>query len=112
MELRVGRYPDQCAHGDLARAVGALNMDGLQKQLGPKWAYHLREHITLPSSLASPNPGKSSPAKGKVVHSDNSSAQAELFDFQVDGPPLAKAVPYWEDLALASPRGFEPLKRR
>ncbi len=33
--------------GELGRALGVLDMDGIRRKLGPKWAYRLRESITL-----------------------------------------------------------------
>src|ERR1035437_5133701 len=62
----------------------------------------------LPSSLASPNPGNSSQNEGKPVQTEIAPAPVETIDFRGETAPLAKAVPSWENLPLASPRGFEP----
>jgi hypothetical protein len=35
---------------ELSEALGVRDLDGIRKKLGPKWAYHLREAITLASS--------------------------------------------------------------
>jgi hypothetical protein len=35
--------------GQLGRALGVVDMDGIRRRLGPKWAYRLRESITLSS---------------------------------------------------------------
>jgi hypothetical protein len=35
--------------GELARALNVCDMEGIRKRLGPKWAYRLRESITLAS---------------------------------------------------------------
>ncbi len=62
----------------------------------------------LPSSLASPNSGKPCPAEGNAVQREGATTSAEVVEFPAESPLLAKAVPSWESLALASPRGFEP----
>ena len=36
--------------GELGRALGVVDMDGIRRKLGPKWAYRLRESITLAST--------------------------------------------------------------
>lgn len=33
--------------GEVAAAIGAVDLDAIRKKLGPKWAYRLREAITL-----------------------------------------------------------------
>ena len=33
--------------GELGAALGVVDMDGIKKKLGPKWAYRLRDSITL-----------------------------------------------------------------
>ena len=33
--------------GQIATALGVVNMDGIRRKLGSKWAYQLREYITL-----------------------------------------------------------------
>ena len=33
--------------GELGRALGVSDMEGIRRKLGSKWAYHLRERITL-----------------------------------------------------------------
>lgn len=35
--------------GELGAALGAEDMAGIRRKLGPKWAYRLRENITLSS---------------------------------------------------------------
>lgn len=35
--------------GELGAALGVVDMDGIRRKLGPKWAYHLREAITIAS---------------------------------------------------------------
>jgi len=35
--------------GELGRALGVTDMDGIRRKLGPKWAYQLREAISLPT---------------------------------------------------------------
>lgn len=35
--------------GQLGRALGVVDMDGIRRKLGSKWAYRLRESITLSS---------------------------------------------------------------
>ncbi len=62
----------------------------------------------LPSSLASPNSGKRGQNESKPVQSDKDPATVEVVDFREETAPLANAVPSWENLSLASPRGFEP----
>ncbi len=62
----------------------------------------------LPSSIASPNFGKSSPAKGHVVQTATSSTAPEVVDSPDESLALTEAVPTWEVEKLASPRGFEP----
>ena len=64
--------------------------------------------LLLPSSLASPNSGKSGQKVGKPVQRGKDPSAVETIDFRGETPPLAKAVPSWENPELASPRGFEP----
>ena len=33
--------------GELGAALGVVDMDGIRRKLGPKWAYRLREALTL-----------------------------------------------------------------
>ncbi|WP_069961034.1 rolling circle replication-associated protein [Lacunisphaera limnophila] len=35
--------------GELGKALGVVDMDGIRRRLGPKWAYRLRESITMDS---------------------------------------------------------------
>jgi len=65
--------------------------------------------LLLPSSIASPKFGKLSPRVGKGVQSDSPTASAEVVAFATESPALLNAVPSWENVSLASPRGFEPL---
>ena len=64
--------------------------------------------LLLPSSLASPNSGKSGPSEETAVQSDDSTAPAEVVDFRGESPLLAKAVPSRENLEMVPSRGIEP----
>ncbi len=64
--------------------------------------------LLLPSSLASPNSGKRRLSEGKAVQSKKNPATVEAVDLRGETEVLANAVPSWDNLALASPRGFEP----
>ena len=62
----------------------------------------------LPSSIASPNSGKKGQNLRKGDQSESPKTPAEIIAIDDGRATLANAVPSWENLALASPRGFEP----
>jgi hypothetical protein len=64
--------------------------------------------LLLPSSIASPNFGKTSLTSGKVVQTDTPAENAEVVSFPDESPDLSMAFPVRESVSLASPRGFEP----
>jgi integrase len=64
--------------------------------------------LFLPSSLASQKSGKSGQNEAKPVQTKTNPTTIETVDIRGEMEVLANDVPGWENLELASPRGFEP----
>jgi hypothetical protein len=64
--------------------------------------------LLLPSSIASPNSGKSGQKTAIDVQRITPKMLGEIIAIDERRTTLAKAVPSWQDVPLASPRGFEP----
>ena len=62
----------------------------------------------LPSSLASPNSGKTCPKLGNSVQADTLEPMAEVVPITSKSAHLAKAVPSWESVELVPKGGLEP----
>jgi len=64
--------------------------------------------LLLPSSIASLNSGNSGSTEGNVVQAAPATSALEVVASAEESPFLSKSVHAEADLALASPRGFEP----
>jgi hypothetical protein len=64
--------------------------------------------LLLPSSIASPNSGKSRPNEGNAVQRDETPAPVEPVDDGEATAALATVVPRRENFVLAPPRGTHP----
>ncbi len=63
---------------------------------------------SLPSSIASPNSGKTCPNEGNVVQGGHAFAAEKIVAFRGEKPLLAKAVPSWDSADLVPRGGVEP----
>ncbi len=64
--------------------------------------------LLLPSSIASPNSGKSGQKAGNLVQTASPKTSAEIVAIDDGRGTLAAVGQSWENNPLASPRGFEP----
>lgn len=62
----------------------------------------------LPSSIASPNSGKTCPKLGNSVQTDTPNESAEVVAISEGRTHLAKAVPYWDSCDMVLGGGLEP----
>jgi hypothetical protein len=62
----------------------------------------------LPSSIASPNPGKQGQKLSNGAQTDSAVHRAQSLEIQADSPTLTCPVQTMEFVSMASPRGFEP----
>ena len=67
--------------------------------------------LSLPSSLASPNFGKTGQNSSKVVQSDFTSENPKVLPLRGETLVLGKAVPSWESSEMVPEGGLEPLRQ-
>ncbi|KAB2908591.1 MAG: tyrosine-type recombinase/integrase [Dechloromonas sp.] len=74
----------------------------------PLFAEMAKLAAILPSSIASPNSGKTCENLDKVVQTDPTDFAAQTPDFGGESALLHKAVPTWESLEMVPKGGLEP----